>query len=150
MNAIEPYRYFVTPTDVAAMDWIANNTPPDARFAINTFFWLPNFPHGTDGGYWIPYFTGRQTTTGPMLFQLGRREDSEKIIALSRAVKRPGTDDAALTELRSSGVSYIYIGAKGNLAEPGLDSSRLVQSEDVTLVYRREGVSIFQVNQIVK
>lgn len=33
----EPFRYFVTPEDVTAMEWIKQNTPQDALFAVNTF-----------------------------------------------------------------------------------------------------------------
>ena len=67
----EPYRYFVTDADVNAMAWINANTPSDSLFAVNTHLWLPRTPIGTDGGYWIPYFTGRTTTTSNMLFDLG-------------------------------------------------------------------------------
>jgi hypothetical protein len=70
---IEPYRFFVTDEDVAAMDWIRENTPEDAVFAVNTYFWLPRAPHGTDAGYWIPYFTGRKTTAGVMLLSLAHQ-----------------------------------------------------------------------------
>lgn len=51
IQAVEPFRYFVQPADVIAMDWINTNTPSDAVFAVNTWFWLTNAPHGTDAGY---------------------------------------------------------------------------------------------------
>ena len=81
---IEPYRYFVTASDVKAMSWISNNVPADARFAVNTDFWLPDMPHGTDGGYWIPYFTGRDITAAVMLLSLANNDYRSEIITLSR------------------------------------------------------------------
>ena len=55
VTGLEEFRFFVTPADVAAMDWINQNLPQDAAFAVNTYNWLGT-PHGTDAGYWIPYF----------------------------------------------------------------------------------------------
>jgi len=47
---------FVTESDLEALDWVAENTPPDARFFINTAFWLNNTYRGVDGGGWLlPY-----------------------------------------------------------------------------------------------
>ena len=137
----------MTPADVQAMDWIRNNTLPGARFAINTVFWLPYFPHGTDGGYWIPYFTGRETTAGSMLFSQGSQDYANTILSMSRSVEHVETDDAGLAQLASMGVNYIYLGAKGNFAGQGLGATRLDQTQGVTLVYRRDGVSIFQIQK---
>ncbi|MFZ1771573.1 MAG: hypothetical protein WAU00_20355, partial [Caldilinea sp.] len=71
----EAFRYFVTPADVAGMEWLTANidstADPDAKVAINTTFWLPTSPHGVDAGYWIPYFTNRVTNTGVMISSLG-------------------------------------------------------------------------------
>jgi len=146
VTEIEPYRYFVTPADVAAMDWIKANTPRDARFAVNTTFWLPRAPHGTDGGYWIPYFTGRQTTASSMIFGLAAQGYKTDIVAMSRSVKQLETDNAALADLRRLNVNYVYIGPKGNWSGPGLDANRLKKAEGVTLVYQRDSAFIFQID----
>lgn len=46
----------VTEDDMEALDWVAENTPPDARFFINTTYWLNNAYRGVDGGGWLlPY-----------------------------------------------------------------------------------------------
>jgi hypothetical protein len=146
VTEIEPYRYFVTPADVAAMDWIKANTPRDARFAVNTTFWLPRAPHGTDAGYWIPYFTGRQTTAGSMIAGLGGQSYMSNIVEMSRAEERLETDDSALGDLRKLGVDYIYIGQRGDFAGPGLDARHLSQVDGVRVIYQRDGVSIFQIS----
>jgi hypothetical protein len=144
---IEPYRYFVTPADVAAMAWIRKNTPPDALFAINTTFWLPRAPHGTDAGYWIPYFTARRTTAGALLLNEAGPAYQDKIVSLSQAEERTAEDNAALDELRRLGVSYIYIGPKGDFSQPALDAARLSQAKGVISVYKGDGVTILQLER---
>jgi hypothetical protein len=141
---IEPYRHFITPADIAAMDWIRENTPPDALFAVNTFFWLPTAPHGTDAGYWIPYFTGRQTTAGVMVLSLGTKEYVLDVVEVSRLVEQLEVDDTSLAELQALGVDYVYVGQKGDFSGPGLNAARLGQAEDLTLVYENSGVSVLQ------
>jgi len=138
---VEPMRYFVRPADVTAMEWITTHVPPDARFAINITFWSPLFPHGTDAGYWIPYFTGRKTTTGSMLFSLGDAAYFDQIVAWGKSVARL-PDPAALVELRQSGVTHIYIGQAGNFGGPGLQLSVLRELPGMRVLYEQEGVAI--------
>ena len=142
---IEPYRYFVTPEDIAAMDWIKENTPPDALFAVNTYFWLPRAPHGTDAGYWIPYFTGRQTTAGVMLLNLGASDFKSRIVEMSQLVEQLEVDNASLTELQAMGVDYVYIGQKGDFSGPALSVAQLSQSQDAKVLYQKGGVYILQI-----
>jgi hypothetical protein len=141
---IEPFRYFVTPQDVAAMKWIQENTPPDALFAVNTFFWLPWAPHGTDGGYWIPYFTGRQTTAGVMLDTLAEEDDRTNLVKLSRKVEELEVDNEPIGALAQMGVDYIYIGQTGDFSGPGLDGARLAQSAGARIVYQDADVFILE------
>ena len=145
VTEIEPYRYFVTPEDIAAMDWIKENTPPTALFAVNTHFWLPRAPHGTDAGYWIPYFTERQTTAGAMLLHLVASDYESRIVELSRAVEQLEVDNASLAELQAMGVDYVYIGRRGDFSGPGLSAAQLGQSENVKMLYQEGGVYILQI-----
>lgn len=145
VTEIEPYRYFVTAEDLAAMEWIRANTEADALFAVNTYFWLPAAPHGTDAGYWIPYFTQRQTTAGVMLFEMGSEEYRSGIVDMSLAEERLALDNSALSELQALGVDYVYIGAKGDFSGPSLNAARLGQAEGLTLVYQNAGVSILRI-----
>ena len=140
---IETYRHFVTDADVRAMAWINANTPPNARFAINTYLWLPRTPIGTDAGYWIPYFTGRTTTASNMLFDQGNADYRESIGDMSEAAVRLSTDNAALDDLRELGVGYIYVGKNGNFAGDALDPAQLARAAGVTEIYQQDGVSIW-------
>lgn len=147
LNDIEPYRFFVNPADLEAMSWIRTNTESDALFAINTYQWLGYSPHGTDGGYWIPYFTGRKTTTGSMLYGLGSEEYIRDIINMSNTVTKLEIDLSAVEELMEYGVDYIYIGAKGSFDGRGLDPQIIASSPNVRLVYSADNVEIFEITQ---
>ena len=142
---VEPYRYFVTDADVKAMAWINANTPSDALFAINTDLWLPRAPIGTDGGYWIPYFTGRTTTAGNMLFDLGNADYRNRVGDMSEAAVRLSTDNAALDDLRKLGVDYIYVGKKGNFSGNSARLSAIEQAAGMSEVYQQDGVSIWAI-----
>jgi hypothetical protein len=144
-TTIEAYRYFVTPADVAAMDWINIYTEPDALFAVNTHFWLPGAPHGTDAGYWIPYFTGRSTTASVMIFSsLGGKDHQERVLSASELIERLKTDSEVLKELVHAGVDYLYIGRLGDFSSPGLDAEALRKSSSAEEIYVVDGVSIFR------
>jgi len=144
---IEPYRHFVTSADLSAMNWIKENTDPTALFAINTFMWLGNSPHGTDGGYWIPYFTDRSTTSGTMMYSLGGESYINKVRSLSSLAVQAVYDPQAVKALVENGVDYIYIGAKGNFTGQGLNPELISQSPAAELVYSVDNVSIFKLTQ---
>jgi hypothetical protein len=141
---IELHRYFVTTEDVEAMQWIAANTDEDALFAVNTYFWFPHHPHGTDAGYWIPYFTGRDITAAVMLLSLAAPDYQASVVQLSQAAEGLTADGSSLEELRSLGVDYIYIGAKGDFSGPSLDATQLCAETDAKLVYQTPHVAILE------
>ena len=145
VSLIENFRFFITNEDVAAMSWIAANTPGDATFAINTFFWMPNSPHGADAGYWIPYFTRRRTTAGVMISNLGDATYREKLNQTSTLAKKLEEDNSVLDELLARGIEYVYIGEKGNFSGPGLDAGKIAQDPQAELVYSQKGVAIFKI-----
>lgn len=74
--------------------------------------------------------------------------DSEyraSIIQMSSAEERLVTDNTALEELRSLGVDYVYIGARGDFSGPGLNAVQIAQSKQAALIYQSVGVSIFKI-----
>lgn len=141
----ENFRYFIKPADVQAIEWVKANTPADAVFAVNTVFWLPNFPHGIDAGYWLPYLANRKTTTSAMLFDLGSAEYRRWVVETSRLVVRLPHDVTVLAELSRLGVSYIYIGANSSSSASSLDAKRLTQISGVKLLYHEGDVWIFKI-----
>ena len=103
-------------------------------------------PYGTDAGYWIPYFTNRQTTAAAMLVSIADHAYQDKTIGLSRIVVELNHNPAAFDLLTNQGVCYIYIGVKGNYKpESRLDVDKLVESHRVQPLYMKDGVTIFRI-----
>jgi len=143
VSGVENYRQFMTDADRNAMEWIKENTPGDAVFAINTHFWLPNAAHGSDGGYWIPYFTGRQTTANTMIANLGPGYDS--VMEQSRAVLSLYEDEPSLINMCALGVDYIYDGAKTPFDGQSFDIEQIINQPGVMLLYNINGVTILKI-----
>lgn len=141
-----PQYFFVTAGDVAAMNWIAANTPPEARFAVNT--WLVNDEHlyGNDGGYWIPYFTGRRTTAENMLYVLADPSFWRETIERTRAVVALQSGQGSPAELRRLGITHLYVGRPHQVWGRTLDVDRLRRDPELQLLYQAEGVTIFALN----
>ena len=141
---VEGERFLVTHEDLAAYRWIEKHTPPSARFAINTTFWLPGFAHGTDGGWWIPYFAGRRVVPGPMITALapGFREWN---LAVAHLIERLSAgDESAAQELMRARIGWVYVGERGDPSGPALDPERLARMESLEPVYRNGRVAIFR------
>lgn len=145
-TTVEQSRHFITPSDLDAMAWIKENVPDDATFAINTYFWLPNFAHGTDAGYWIPYFTGRHIVTSSMLSDGLSAEYRKLVLNQSRASEALATDLTTLKELKELGVDFIFIGARGDFSGPGLNRDLLLQSEQVELEYESGATAVLRIH----
>ncbi len=144
-NTIEAYRHFMTEEDMTAMNWINAHIPQDATFAINTYFWLPNFAHGTDAGYWIPYLTDRHIITSSMLSDGLTPEYRQQVRERARAAEVLEKDISEVTSLYDMGVQYIYIGARGDFSGPGLPLVQLSQSTLVELLYLQGSTAIFRI-----
>lgn len=148
--------------DLAAIEWIRANTPPDARFLVNSFpAYGGTLAAGTDAGWWLPLLAGRWASLPPLTYgsEQGERVNYQKhlndfVAALRgrplsdpRPVRVDLTRKAALGALRSAGVTYIYNGAHPFPATVDrFDSAILRTSPLFTLVYEAGGVEIFRVN----
>ena len=139
---VESFRQFMTAADEKAMDWIENNTPKDAVFAVHTYYWLPDAPHGSDAGYFIPYYANRQTTTSTMISSLG--PGHEEVMAESEAVMSLYSSSPDIGALCELGVDYLYDGAKNPFDGSQFNISAIQQAEDVQTIYQVDGVSIYK------
>jgi hypothetical protein len=108
---IDESRFFLSSDDIEAMSWIKENLPEDAKIGINTVFWLSNHPHGIDSGYWIPYFTDRKITTGSMLFNIGSKSYTNRIIHESHLVEEfyNTLDTRIIPELCYNNIDYFFL-----------------------------------------
>lgn len=146
-TTIETYRHFVTPADLTAMAWIETNVPANAVFAINAYFWLPQFAHGTDAGYFLPYLTGHQIVTSSMLSDGLPPEYRQQVRYRSEAAEALKTDLGALAELSQLGVTHIYIGPRGNFADAGLQPDFLLLSDRIELLFEYEGAVVLRIKE---
>ena len=145
VKMIEPWRQLMTVDDEKAMLWIKENTPEDAVFAVNLEPWIPNLPIGTDGGYWIPYYTGRKTTAGTMLSGFGgdlvlRQDWAEATLALYN--KAP-----LLGDLCELGVKFVYLAGKPPYATESYKSDDLLKLPGVESLFRSGAAQVLGICQ---
>lgn len=140
---VQNYRQFMTLADEKAMDWIEKNTPRDAVFAIHTYYWLPDSPHGSDAGYFLPYYADRETTASTMISSLG--PGYEEVMAESEAVMSLYSSAPDIEALCDLGIDYLYDGAKNPFDGSQFNISTIVQTEGIQTVYQDEGVSVYKI-----
>jgi len=142
LGEVQNYRQFMTASDEKAMDWIENNTPRDAVFAVHTYYWLPDSPHGSDAGYFIPYYADRETTTSTMISSLG--PGYEEVMLKSEAVMSLYSSSPDITALCELGVDYLYDGAKNPFDGSQFNISAIQQAEGVRTIYQDNGILILK------
>ncbi len=133
---------FAHPDDLDAISWAAENTPSDARFAINTDGWLYDINRGSDGGWWLLPLAGRQVSTPPVIFTYG---DPTYVQATKQQTAElrdaAGASPAELAALMDRGhFGYAYATPGGRI----FDRDRLRGSPLFQEVYHNATVSIFR------
>ncbi len=142
LGEVQDFRQFMTAEDEKAMNWIENNTPRDSTFAVHTYYWLPDSPHGSDAGYFIPYYADRETTSSTMISSLG--PGYEEVMAESEAVMSLYSASPDIGTLCELGVDYLYDGAKNPFDGRQFNISAIQQAEGVQTIYQDGGVSIYK------
>ncbi len=141
-NVINPATVFVNESDLEAAAWVATNTPPDARFLINTTHWMSGSYRGVDGGYWLSVLTGRDTLLPPALYTLGESEEVARIGEWARRASQLQTCDADFWALvQESGAQYVYVRQGQGSLQPGA----LAGCDRLLAVFRRGGVFIYEI-----
>jgi len=157
-DLIDPEYMLFTTGDAQAMEWIKTNTPPDALFLVNMDPAYDNTMFiGSDGGWWIPLLTQRQTTLPPMIQGHERFADPEQTEALEMlgfALQEQALPDAdAVQRVREAQIRYLYRGAhvvqtdKSPGAAPRaplVDADALREHPAFRVVYEQNGVVIFE------
>jgi len=134
---------FADAADVAAIEWVRANTPPDARFLINAAPWLGVAARGVDGGWWLLPLAGRWTSTPPVIFAYGPVPYVEEVRDRTAVVLdyKPGGEPAVLDLIRREGIDYIYLSDRAGPLAVG----PLAALPGVTTVYADGGVTILAV-----
>lgn len=144
VTAIEGFRFFMTPQDEEAMNWIKENTPEEAIFAVDTYLWMGYSPHGVDAGYWIPYYTGRRTTTGTMMYPQANEDYVTQVRNWGILVSKIQDDESVLRELCKQGVQYLYIGAKRDRLFGSFDPGIMISKYSKYIIFSKNGATIFR------
>lgn len=142
-SVINPTTVFATPADRAALTWVAANTPPDARFLINTTPWFSHLDRGTDGGYWLLPYAGRATSLPPAIYTYGTPQYVAQVHADSQLVSGyTAGQEAQLADLiERTGITHIYLGAD---PKP-LTVALFTDPQRFRIVYQQDGVTIIEV-----
>ncbi|ABX05988.1 MAG TPA: hypothetical protein DEF47_06355 [Herpetosiphon sp.] len=143
----------LTRADEQAMHWIRTTTESEARFLINGLFSYGDaLIIADDGGMWIPFLTGRQTTIPPLTYGSEKAINPQldrEVYALYDALRTTNLETAAgLALLQQHQVDYIYTGPHmgKNAQKIQLNTQALrYRPEQFPIVYERDGVVIFAV-----
>jgi hypothetical protein len=130
VDIVNPVTVLATPDDMRAIAWVAQNTPRDARFLINTRLWQGQVHAGSDAGWWLPYLAQRAVTLPNVLYLLASHDYRQSVDDLANAVEgSKSLEDATLrTRLVHEGVTHIFVGAQGGTLMPKeLDASPYAQ-----------------------
>jgi hypothetical protein len=139
-SVVNPATVLATGADVAAIAWVAEHTPPDARFLINATEWQRGSDRAVDGGWWLLPLAGRWTSTPPVLYIFGdsvyvheTQERSELVRTLT-----PADMPRLLARMQRDGIGYVYLGTK-----PGaLTKAMFAGNPAFETVYDAGGVTI--------
>lgn len=154
LRLVDPLRFtLASRADLRAMEWIRQNTPPDKRILVNSFFaYGDSLIAGSDGGWWIPLLTLRPSTQPPLNYgtEDGPTPEYRKWInetartILDRGINHPET----LAMLRERGIGYVYLGqqqGRVNSPAPLLDLMTLQNDPHFEPVYHQDRVWIFEI-----
>jgi hypothetical protein len=144
VHIVNPKTVLAHPPDVHALRWIEANVAPDAKFAVDAWPWLLHTYAGTDGGYWIPVLTGRETTVPPGPYgTLGDPAEATQVNAFLTIWSQAHNleDDTLVRVLQDAGVTHIYL----RTDQGAIPADRLLQHAAFELLYTDDVVYIFEV-----
>jgi hypothetical protein len=144
-DVLNPATVIASQADLAAVEWAAQNTPPDARFLLNVKPWIGATDRGVDGGWWLLTLTGRWMSTPPALFIYGSQAYIAEVQSRNRTVinYKAGNEQAIRELLARDQINYLFFGS-----EPGpLKAETFASLPGFTTVYNKDGVTILAVDQ---
>ena len=142
LTVVNPCCLLARSADLAALAWVRENTPPDARFLIDGYRWQPRIWAGTDAGYWLPVLANRATNLPPPFYATGSVSVVEPVDALADELDRSAGDPAAVARVATrTGAGYVFVGARGG----SLDPNRLVASGQFRAVFSEGGAWVLEV-----
>lgn len=144
----------VTAEDIETFKWIRKNTPRNAKFLINGFLiYGETAAAGSDAGWWLPYFTGRQVFIPPLVYNiesLNPELHRDEIVHLIKKILEADGESSHLKKvLQESGYNFIFLGEKrGKVA---YEDGELIREEwlrgkkEFKLLFKRGKAQVWQV-----
>jgi hypothetical protein len=144
-NVLNTTTVFAGTPDVAAIEWVREHTPPDARFMINSTAWFSTVDRGSDGGWWLMPLAGRWTSTPPALYTYGPPEYVQHVHATTREIStlQPDQHETLRYLIQREGITHIYLGTQ----DGPLKRAMFADSAQYEQVYDHNGVTIFAIQQ---
>jgi len=127
--------------DLAALVWIEDHLPADARFFINTTGWGYGLYRGMDGGAWILPYTGRWSLAPTIFYTFsGEAETYARWIDWSqRASGMNGCTEEFKALASEAGLNYLYL----REGVGSLQAEALRGCAEARQLYSAGGVSIW-------
>jgi hypothetical protein len=141
-DVVNPVTILGTQADRQALEWIAANTPADARFFINTAFWQSGVYRGVDGAAWLLPITGRWSLALPPIFAWGDPAEVAQINHWGELASQvEGCNQTFWDIVAQARLDYVYVReGTGSLQPQGLRSCPRLET-----VYQRDGVYIYRI-----
>ena len=130
--------------DMAALEWVAANTPPSARFAVNSWLWLGGTWAGSDGGAWLIPFAERYSSTPPAdyIYNLPLTEEVNAFNQHAKGIEDWSAPSVAQW-LREQGITHLFVGVKSGFIDP----AELEKNPALIRRYNHNGTFVFEVSQ---
>ena len=144
-DVVNPVTNLAGPADLPAIEWVAENTPTNARFLINAAPWLGRIYRGSDAGWWLTPLAGRWTSTPPSLYSYGSQDYIARTAQRSADVTALQiTNIAELDRLiQENQITHIFVGSQGGPLKGEMFWGR----PEFKPVYDHDGVLIFEVRR---
>jgi hypothetical protein len=153
-TVINPVTIIARPGDIKALEWVAQQTPPDARFLINTSAWMNQVHRGVDGGWWLLPLTGRWTSTPPVMYTYGTPDYVQATQELNREIAsiQPGQEQDLYELVARENITHIYLrdtytDSEGDQVTPRITPEMFAGHPAFETVYEQDGVTILAVKQ---
>jgi hypothetical protein len=142
-DAVNPDTILADQADLAALEWIDDHTPPDARFFINTTPWGYELYRGVDGGAWIMPTTGRWSLAPTIFYPFGGDQafKAQMNVWGEKAANLKICDERFWELMEGADLQYLYLReGKGSLQAAALQGCAGLKR-----LYTAGGVSIWVV-----
>jgi len=139
---VNPVTVLADAADLQALDWIEQNTPPDARFYINAAGWQQNVYRGVDGGAWITPQTGRGTVVPPITYGWGHIKYVMEIAGWAdKAATLTTCDEEFFKVVNNNNLTYVYLKEGVGAMQP----RTVVSCRRFKEVYNEDKIHIYEI-----